>query len=191
MPRVAESLVQSLRDEFGERVSARVCLDGASIDVAASDYLEVMERLRDAPSFRFEQLIDVCGIDYSAYGKTPWPGRRFAVIVHLLSVSKNRRVRVRCFVPDDAFPSIPSISSIWNSADWFEREAFDLFGIVFTGHANLRRILTDYGFDGHPLRKDFPVSGKVEVRYDAELARVVSDPVSIAPRVITPRVFPE
>ncbi|MDR1276628.1 MAG: NADH-quinone oxidoreductase subunit C [Candidatus Accumulibacter sp.] len=191
MPKLAESLVQTLRDAFGERVSARVCLGEASIDVAVGDYLEVMERLRDAPDFRFEQLIDVCGIDYSAYGKTPWPGRRFAVVSHLLSISKNRRVRVRCFAPDDVFPSIPSVSSIWNSADWFEREAFDLFGIVFTGHANLRRILTDYGFDGHPLRKDFPVSGKVEVRYDAELARVVGDPVSIQPRVTTPRVFPE
>ncbi|MDR1368043.1 MAG: NADH-quinone oxidoreductase subunit C [Candidatus Accumulibacter sp.] len=182
---------QTLQRHFGKRVSTHVSLGQTRIDVDANDYLDVMQRLRDEPDLCFEQLIDLCGIDHSAYGKTLWTGRRFAVVSQLLSISKNRRARIRCFVPDDIFPSIPSIRPVWNSADWFEREAFDLFGIVFTGHGNLRRLLTDYGFDGHPLRKDFPVSGKVEARYDAGRGRVVNEPTTAKAREIMPRRFPE
>jgi len=162
-----------------------------TITVAAADYLGVMQILRDAPEARFEQLIDLCGLDYSAYGDGRWEGARFAAVSHLLSVSLNQRVRVRVFATDDHFPVLPSVTALWNSANWYEREAFDLYGIVFEGHADLRRILTDYGFIGHPFSKDFPLSGHVEMRYDAERQRVVYEPVTIEPREIVPRVIRE
>jgi len=162
-----------------------------TVTVTAARYLEAMKVLRDAPLCRFEQLIDLCGVDYSTYGDGRWEGARFAVVVHLLSVSLNQRVRVRVFCEDDQFPVIASVTALWSGADWFEREAFDLYGIVFDGHADLRRILTDYGFIGHPFRKDFPLSGHVEMRYDAERQRVIYEPVSIEPREITPRVIRE
>lgn len=162
-----------------------------TVTVAAADYLGVMLTLRDAPTARFEQLIDLCGMDYSAYGDGRWEGARFAAVSHLLSVSLNQRVRVRVFCPEDDFPVLPSVTALWNSANWYEREAFDLYGIVFEGHADLRRILTDYGFIGHPFRKDFPLSGHVEMRYDAERQRVIYEPVTIEPREITPRVIRE
>lgn len=157
----------------------------------ADRYLEAMARLRDDPRSRFEQLIDLCGIDYSAYRDGEWTGQRFAVVVHLLSISLNHRLRVKVYCPDDEFPVMPSVTKLWSSANWFEREAFDLFGIVFEGHEDLRRILTDYGFIGHPFRKEFPLSGHVEMRYDATQRRVVYEPVSIEPREITPRIIRE
>ena len=150
-----------------------------------------MALLRDAPVARFEQLVDLCGIDYSTYGDGRWEGQRFAAVSHLLSVSLNQRLRVRVFCADDDFPVLPSVTGLWASANWYEREAFDLFGIVFEGHEDLRRILTDYGFIGHPFRKDFPLSGHVEMRYDAERQRVIYEPVSIEPREITPRIIRE
>jgi len=187
-----EVLSQNLQKHLGDRVkSLQVALGEISIDVDASDYLDVMTALRDEPELRFEELMDLCGVDYSAYGNGEWAGKRFAAVSHLLSITHNWRLRVRCFAPDDGFPSLPSIVSIWNSVNWFEREAFDLFGIVFPGHPDLRRILTDYGFVGHPFRKDFPVYGYVEMRYDAEQQRVIYQPVSIEPREITPRIVRE
>jgi len=150
-----------------------------------------MQNLRDEPELAFEELIDLCGVDYWTYGNVRREGRRFAAVSHLLSVRRNWRLRVRCFAPDDDFPSLPSVISVWNSVNWFEREAFDLFGIVFPGHEDLRRILTDYGFIGHPFRKDFPVSGYVEMRYDPEQQRVIYQPVTIEPREITPRIVRE
>lgn len=187
-----EDLRDTLAELLGDQVqSVTVALDEVTITVAASNYLAVMLTLRDAPPASFEQLIDLCGVDYSTYGDGRWEGARFAVVSHLLSVSLNQRVRVRVFCPDDDFPVVDSVSMIWSSANWYEREAFDLFGIVFEGHEDLRRILTDYGFIGHPFRKDFPLSGHVEMRYDAERQRVVYEPVSIEPREITPRVIRE
>lgn len=187
-----ELLSQNLQKHLGDRATKIWCVLGeVSIDVEARDYLEAMVLLRDEPELRFEQLIDLCGIDYSAYGIDGWQGKRFAAVSHLTSITHNWRVRVRCFAPSDDFPSIPSVVSIWNSANWFEREAFDLFGIVFPGHSDLRRLLTDYGFVGHPFRKDFPVSGYVEMRYDPEQRRVVYQPVTIEPREITPRIVRE
>jgi len=162
-----------------------------TIFVDAADYLQAAKILRDDPGCRFEQLMDLCGVDYSTYKDEPQVGLRFCVVCHLLSVSLNQRVRLKVFAPDDNFPVVQSLCDIWNSANWFEREAFDLFGIVFEGHADLRRILTDYGFIGHPFRKDFPVSGHVEMRYDAEQKRVVYQPVTIEPREITPRIIRE
>jgi NADH-quinone oxidoreductase subunit C len=160
-----------------------------TLEVDASSYRSTCERLKDRHGF--EQLIDLCGMDYASYGDRPREGRRFAAVVHLLSVKNNLRLRVRAFCPDDGFPVVASIAEVWPAAGWFEREAFDLFGIVFEGHADLRRILTDYGFVGHPFRKDFPLSGYVEMRYDPEQKRVVYQPVSIEPREITPRVVRE
>lgn len=187
-----ETIAATLAALLGERAkSIDVERGEVTLVVAASDYLAVMQTLRDAPETRFEQLIDVCGMDYSTYGDGGWEGPRFAAVVHLLSVSLNQRVRVRVFCPDDDFPVVASLSGLWASANWPEREAFDLFGIVFEGHDDLRRILTDYGFIGHPFRKDFPLSGHVEMRYDAERQRVVYEPVTIEPREITPRVIRE
>jgi NADH-quinone oxidoreductase subunit C len=164
-----------------------------TIVVPAAQYREACLKLRD--SLGFEQLIDLCGIDYSAYGdRPPQPearGSRFAVVVHLLSVQHNVRLRVRCFCPDDEFPEVASVVDVWSSANWYEREAFDLYGIMFEGHPDLRRILTDYGFVGHPFRKDFPLSGYVEMRYDPEQKRVVYQPVTIDPREVTPRIVRE
>ena len=168
-----------------------VALGEVTLVVKAADYLAAMQTLRDAPGCKFEQLIDLCGVDYSAYRDTDWEGLRYCAVSHLLSVSLNQRVRVKVFCADDDFPVLPSVMQLWNSANWFEREAFDLYGIVFEGHEDLRRILTDYGFIGHPFRKDFPLSGYVEMRYDEELKRVVYQPVSIEPREVTPRVIRE
>jgi NADH-quinone oxidoreductase subunit C len=177
---------------LGGRVkSAVVALDEVTVVVAASDYREAAAVLRDAAECRFEQLMDLCGVDYSEYKGVGLEGSRFCVVLHLLSVSLNQRVRLKVFALDDDFPVLDSVSEIWSSANWFEREAFDLFGIVFEGHNDLRRILTDYGFIGHPFRKDFPLSGHVEMRYDAESRRVVYQPVSIEPREITPRIIRE
>jgi NADH-quinone oxidoreductase subunit C len=162
-----------------------------TIEVPAAEYLQVCRKLRDHPDLRFEQLMDLTGLDYAAYADKPWEGPRFAVALHLLSVTHNWRLRVRTFCPDNEFPLLPSVYEIWPSVNWYEREAFDLFGIVFEGHPDLRRILTDYGFIGHPFRKDFPVSGHVEMRYDPEQKRVVYQPVTIDPREVTPRIVRE
>jgi NADH-quinone oxidoreductase subunit C len=162
-----------------------------TVTVAAADYLAAARTLRDHPQLRFEQLIDLCGMDYSAWRNEPWEGRRFGVVSHLLSVSLNWRVRLKVFAPDDELPIVSSVTEVWSGANWFEREAFDLYGIVFEGHNDLRRILTDYGFIGHPMRKDFPVSGHVEMRYDAERKRVIYQPVTIEPREVTPRIVRE
>jgi len=162
-----------------------------TITVAASDYLEVARTLRDEPALKFEQLVDLCGVDYSTYGDGAYEGPRYCVVSHLLSLTHNWRVRLKVFAPDDDVPVVASVTEIWNSANWFEREAFDLFGILFDGHVDLRRILTDYGFIGHPFRKDFPVYGTVEMRYDAEQRRVIYQPVTIEPREIVPRVIRE
>jgi len=159
------------------------------LTVEVKDYKTVCERLRSQEGF--EQLIDLCGVDYAAYGDKPREGNRFAVVLHLLSVKNNWRLRVRAFCPDDAFPVVASLVEVWPAANWFEREAFDLFGIVFEGHPDLRRILTDYGFIGHPFRKDFPLSGHVEMRYDPEQRRVIYQPVTIDPREVTPRIVRE
>ncbi len=184
-----EVLSQNLQKHLGDRIAAmRLSLGEITIDVEAADYLEVMQMLRDEPELQFEELIDLCGVDYLAYGDLPLSGKRFAAVSHLLSIAHNWRLRVRCFALDDDLPSIPSVISIWNSVNWFEREAFDLYGIVFPGHPDLRRILTDYGFIGHPFRKDFPVTGYVEMRYDSEQRRVVYEPVTIEMREITPRI---
>ena len=177
---------------LGDKVkSLTVALGEVTLVVSAGDYLASMQLLRDAPGCKFEQLIDICGVDYSAYRDTVWDGLRYGVVSHLLSVSLNQRVRVRVFCPEDDFPVVPSVTALWSSASWFEREAFDLYGIVFEGHDDLRRILTDYGFIGHPFRKDFPLSGHVEMRYDDVLKRVVYQPVSIEPREVTPRIIRE
>ncbi len=172
-------------------VSSVVRLDELTIVVDAKNYLSAAKILRDDPRCRFEQLIDLCGVDYSTYKDQPQVGLRYCVVSHLLSVSLNQRLRLKVFASDDAFPVLSSLCDIWSSSNWFEREAFDLFGIVFEGHNDLRRILTDYGFIGHPFRKDFPTSGHVEMRYDAEQKRVVYQPVTIEPREITPRIIRE
>ena len=187
-----EMLSQRLHVYLGDRIKAsNLALGELRIDVGASDYPAVMQTLRDEPELDFAQLIDLCGVDYSTYGNQPWEGKRFAAVSQLLSITHNWRLRVRCFADDDDFPSVPSVVSIWNSVNWFEREAFDLYGIVFPGHPDLRRILTDYGCVGHPFRKDFPVVGHVEMRYDPDQQRVVYEPVSIEMREITPRVVRE
>ena len=162
-----------------------------TLEVKASEYRGTCEKLRDHADLRFEQLTDLCGVDYSTYADRPWQRSRFAAVLHLLSISHNWRLRLRVFCPDDALPMLDSVIDVWPSVNWFEREAFDLFGIVFEGHPDLRRILTDYGFVGHPFRKDFPISGYVEMRYDPEQKRVVYQPVSIEPREVTPRVVRE
>ena len=162
-----------------------------TVTVRAADYLESAVILRDHADLKFEQNIDLCGLDYSSYKDQPWEGPRFCVASHLLSVSKNWRVRLKVFCADDDVPVIASLTEVWSSVNWFEREAFDLFGIIFDGHNDLRRILTDYGFIGHPFRKDFPTSGHVEMRYDAEQKRVIYQPVTIEPREITPRIIRE
>jgi NADH-quinone oxidoreductase subunit C len=187
-----EQLESALKAALGARLaSLTTALSEVTIVVTADDYLSAAQTLRDDPSLAFEQLIDLCGVDYSAYGDGAWAGARFAAVAHLLSLTHNWRVRLRTFAPDDGFPVLASLTGVWPSANWYEREAFDLFGIVFTGHADLRRILTDYGFVGHPFRKDFPVSGHVEMRYDPEQKRVVYQPVTIEPREITPRIIRE
>jgi len=183
-----ETLSATLGDK-AKRIELK--LAEVTVTVAAADYLEVAKTLRDAPGCQFEQLIDLCGVDYSEFGQGEWDGLRYCVVSHLLSVSLNQRVRLKVFAPDDDLPVVDSVTQLWTSANWFEREAFDLYGIVFEGHADLRRLLTDYGFIGHPFRKDFPVSGHVEMRYDAERQRVIYQPVTIEPREITPRIIRE
>jgi NADH-quinone oxidoreductase subunit C len=174
-----------------EPLSIAVAHGEVTLDLPHQGYRMVMQQLRDHPSLRFEQLIDLCGVDYQDYGHGAWHGQRFAVVVHLLSVTHNRRLRVKVFCSDDEMPIVSSVSDLWSSANWYEREAFDLYGIVFDGHEDLRRILTDYGFIGHPFRKDFPLSGHVEMRYDVDRRRVVYEPVTIEPRENTPRIIRE
>ena len=170
--------IGTLKESFGE----------ITLEVAAADYPAVAQTLRDAPELGFEELIDLCGVDYSTYGDVPRKGPRFAVVLHLTSVSHNWRMRLRTFCPEEELPMVESVMPVWASANWYEREAFDLYGIVFSGHPDLRRILTDYGFIGHPFRKDFPISGYVEMRYDPDQKRVIYQPVSIEPREVTPRI---
>ncbi len=186
-----ETLELALKNALGEGVAISAALGEVTVVVKAADYLKTMQTLRDDPTLAFEQMIDLCGVDYSQYGEGSYDGPRFAVVVHLLSLAKNWRVRVRVFCPDDDMPLVESITGIWRAANWFEREAFDLFGILFDGHGDLRRILTDYGFIGHPFRKDFPISGYVEMRYDPEQKRVIYQPVTIEPRENIPRVIRE
>jgi NADH-quinone oxidoreductase subunit C len=221
----AQELLSRLQERFGAVIrDAGLALREVTVEIAPSDLLETCTALRDEPEFAFEQLMDVCGVDYAAYGQDEWATdettttgfsrgveptagarlrpldrelsspvskepRRFAAVYHLLSLRNNHRLRLKVFAPDDDLPVIPSVIDIWNGANWFEREAFDLFGIMFEGHPDLRRILTDYGFIGHPFRKDFPLSGNVEVRYDAEKQRVIYQPVTIEPRVLVPKVI--
>ena len=187
-----EQLKSALTAALGAKiVDLTEALGELTLVVDAADYTAVALVLRDQPALGFEQLIDLCGVDYSGYGEGAWKGRRFAAVCHLLSVAHNHRLRLRVFAPDDDFPVLDSLTGIWPNANWYEREAFDLFGIIFTGHADLRRILTDYGFTGHPFRKDFPLSGNVEMRYDPEQKRVIYQPVTIEPREITPRIIRE
>jgi NADH-quinone oxidoreductase subunit C len=162
-----------------------------TVELKATDYKNICTRLREEPALKFEQMIDLCGVDYAAYADKPREGPRFAVVVHLLSLTNNWRLRLRTFCPDDELPVMPSLVDVWPAANWFEREAFDLFGIIFEGHPDLRRILTDYGFVGHPFRKDFPLSGHVEMRYDPQQKRVVYQPVTIDPREVVPRIVRE
>jgi len=187
-----DTLQSALEKILGDRLKALVLDRGElTATVKAADYLAVAQQLRDAPALKFEQLIDVCGVDYASYKDRPWDGPRFCVVSHLLSVSHNWRLRLKVFCPDDDLPSVASLNDVWSSANWFEREAFDLYGILFEGHVDLRRILTDYGFIGHPFRKDFPTTGHVEMRYDPEQKRVIYQSVTIEPRELTPRIIRE
>ncbi|MCU0966870.1 MAG: NADH-quinone oxidoreductase subunit C [Burkholderiaceae bacterium] len=192
MTQKLDTLQAALESELGEGIQALKRERGElTLTVSAERYLQVARHLRDSSALGFEQLVDLCGVDYSTYKDTAWEGPRFGVVSHLLSLAHNWRLRLKVFVADDELPVVPSLCDIWASANWFEREAFDMYGIVFDGHLDLRRILTDYGFIGHPMRKDFPVSGHVEMRYDAQTQRVVYQPVTIEPREITPRVVRE
>ena len=188
----ADQLAGALREALGDKVqSVTLALGEVTIVVGGADHLAIARTLRDDARLAFEQLIDLAGMDYSLHGDGTWSGPRFAVVMHLLSLSHNWRVRVRTMCADDEFPLVASVTDVWASANWYEREAFDLYGIVFEGHPDLRRILTDYGFIGHPFRKDFPITGHVEMRYDPEQKRVVYQPVAIEPREIVPRVIRE
>ena len=192
MTQKIQVLKSALESALGDRIKQLTLARGElTLTVAAGDYLSVAQTLSGDTSLAFEQLIDLCGVDYSAYKDGTFEGPRYCVVSHLLSVSKNWRLRLKAFCPDDDLPVVASLTEVWSGANWFEREAFDLYGIVFDGHNDLRRILTDYGFIGHPFRKDFPVSGHVEMRYDAEQKRVIYQPVSIEPREITPRIIRE
>jgi NADH-quinone oxidoreductase subunit C len=202
-------LSEALGSVFADRLRIETAFGAVTAVVDAERLIATMRSLRDLPEFRFETLIDVCGVDYSAYGATSrglaysssdatpaeppkrLHGGRFAAVYHLLSITHNHRLRVRAFAPDDDFPVLPSVIDIWPSANWYEREAFDFYGVMFTGHPDLRRILTDYGFVGHPFRKDFPLSGNVEMRYDPEQGRVIYQPVTIEPREVVPRIIRE
>ena len=185
-------LEAALKAVLGARVKALVRDRGElTLTVSAANYIEAALLLRDHADLKFEQNLDLCGVDYSSYKDRPWDGPRFCVVSHLLSVSKNWRVRLKVFCPDDDVPVVASLTEVWSAVNWYEREAFDLYGIIFEGHLDLRRILTDYGFIGHPFRKDFPTSGHVEMRYDAEQKRVIYQPVTIEPREITPRIIRE
>ncbi len=184
-------LQATLRTALGDKAVISAALGEVTVVLKAADYLAAMQTLRDDPTLHFEQLLDLCGVDYSTYGEGSWDGLRFAAVSHLLSIEHNWRVRVRVFAEDEDLPVLASIATLWRSANWYEREAFDLYGILFEGHNDLRRILTDYGFIGHPFRKDFPVTGYVEMRYDPEQKRVIYQPVTIEPREIIPRVIRE
>jgi len=189
MPTRAETLTAALQAALGNKLAGvTTALGEVTAVVKPEDVLAVAPVLRDAPEFKFEQLTDLCGVDYRDYREGEWEGRRFAVVYHLLSIVHNQRLRVRVFCADDEMPLVDSVTGIWPSANWYEREAFDLYGIIFTGHSDLRRILTDYGFIGHPFRKDFPLSGNVEMRYDPDQRRVIYQPVTIEPREIVPRI---
>jgi NADH-quinone oxidoreductase subunit C len=192
MTQKLDNLQAALTSVLGDKVKSLVRDRGElSLTVSAENYMPVALALRDDPALKFEQLIDLCGVDYSDYKSEPWDGLRYCVVSHLLSLSHNWRVRLKVFAADDDMPTLPALTPVWNAANWYEREAFDLFGIIFEGHLDLRRILTDYGFIGHPMRKDFPVTGNVEMRYDAEKKRVIYQPVTIEPREVVPRVVRE
>ena len=192
MTQKLDNLEAALKAALGDTIQNFVRDRGEiSITVPAARYFEAAKTLRDHPTLKFEQLVDLCGMDYSEYRDEPQEGLRYGVVSHLLSVSLNWRVRLKVFAPDDELPAVASVTELWTSANWFEREAFDLFGIIFEGHLDLRRILTDYGFIGHAMRKDFPTTGHVEMRYDPEKKRVIYQPVSIEPREIVPRVVRE
>jgi NADH-quinone oxidoreductase subunit C len=185
-----ERLSGQLKAIFGDRIGEPLlALGELTVEVASANYQDVALRLRDDPELRFEQLMDLSGIDYSEFNG--YQGKRFAAVSQLLSITHNWRLRLKAFAVDDEFPVLASVTGIWDSANWYEREAFDLFGIHFEGHVDLRRILTDYGFVGHPFRKDFPISGYVEMRYDPEQKRVIYQPVTIEPREVTPRIVRE
>ena len=187
-----EVLASALADTLGDALESVDVARGEVTAIVRTERLaEALRTVRDRPELRFELLVDLCGVDYSAYGDGTRAGPRFAVVYHLLSLANNWRLRLRSFAPDDEFPVVPSVVELWPCANWYEREAFDLFGIMFPGHPDLRRILTDYGFVGHPFRKDFPLSGHVEMRYDPEQGRVVYQPVTIEPREVTPRIIRE
>ena len=189
MTQKLDQLQAALESTLGDGIATLTRERGElSITVTAARYLEVARLLREHPVLKFEQLMDLCGVDYSGYKNMPWDGARYGVVSHLLSLTHNWRVRLKVFAPDDDMPVVASVCDIWSSANWFEREAFDMYGIIFDGHVDLRRILTDYGFIGHPMRKDFPTTGHVEMRYDAQTQRVIYQPVTIEPREITPRV---
>ncbi len=191
MTEALDSHLEKLRNALGDNVvESAIRFDELSITLNADSWLSMAKTLRDHANLKFDQLIDLCGLDYSEFSGGV-SGTRFAIVYHLLSLDHNKRLRVKVFAADDELPMLPSMIDIWPAANWFEREAFDLFGIIFTGHPDLRRILTDYGFIGHPFRKDFPISGNVEMRYDPDQQRVVYQPVSIEPREIVPRVVRE
>ncbi|PKO51394.1 MAG: NADH-quinone oxidoreductase subunit C [Betaproteobacteria bacterium HGW-Betaproteobacteria-2] len=185
-----EKLSEEIKLALGEKLSKlSVHVGEITIEVKAADLLAVCQTLRDAPALKFEQLIDLCGVDYAEYGDGTWNGPRFAVVYHFLSISLNQRLRLRVYAEDEDFPVLPTLVNLWPAANWFEREAFDLFGIMFDGHPDLRRLLTDYGFVGHPFRKDFPMIGNVEMRYDPDQQRVIYQPVSIELRNNVPRII--
>jgi NADH-quinone oxidoreductase subunit C len=187
-----DQLQAALESVLGDKIKKLVRARGEiTILVRAADYSDVALVLRDDAKLQFEQLMDLCGLDYSDYRNEPNEGPRYCVVLHLLSISHNWRVRLRVFAPEDELPAVASVTPVWAAANWFEREAFDLYGIIFEGHTDLRRILTDYGFIGHPMRKDFPVTGNVEMRYDPETKRVIYQPVTIEPRENVPRVVRE
>jgi len=187
-----EQLRQSIESILGERaLNPRIDRGELTVEAAPADYVAVARMLRDHPDLAFEELIDLTGVDYSTHARGAGGGRRYAAVCHLLSIQHNRRMRLRVFAENDDFPVLDSLVEVWPGVNWYEREAFDLLGIMFSGHPDLRRILTDYGFIGHPFRKDFPVSGYVEMRYDPDQQRVVYQPVSIEPREVTPRIVRE
>jgi NADH-quinone oxidoreductase subunit C len=187
-----DTLQTALEATLGDKLQTLVRDRGEiTITVAPADYLAAAQTLRDAPALKFEQLIDLCGLDYADYKNEPRESARYCVVSHLLSITHNWRVRLKVYPSDDELPAVASLTEVWSSANWFEREAFDLYGIIFEGHLDLRRILTDYGFIGHPMRKDFPTTGHVEMRYDPEKKRVIYQPVTIEPREIVPRVVRE
>jgi NADH-quinone oxidoreductase subunit C len=187
-----DALQSALEAALGPKIATLVRDHGElTLTVHAADYLAAAQALRDDPALAFEQLMDLAGMDLSSWKDQPHEGPRFVVVSHLLSIAKNWRLRLKVVCPDDELPLVASLNEVWSAANWYEREAFDLYGILFEGHLDLRRILTDYGFIGHPMRKDFPVTGHVEMRYDAEQRRVIYQPVTIEPREVTPRIVRE